>query len=118
MMFNQKTLNGFSMLNRMASLETPASHAGCRAFVSVVPPRPDKEIPRVEPPFGIKEFEKWRVTRFEIPEQLVDGWFAQEQLINFQSIFVNTIEEVEALLAEWGLDSARFDAPWKNDWPL
>ena len=98
-MFNPKTLNGFSMLNRVASLETPPTHAGCRAFVGVYPPPPKGEIPRVGSPLGDEMFEKWRITKFEIPEGLVNEWFAQEQLIDFQSIHVDSLEEVEVLLA-------------------
>jgi hypothetical protein len=31
---------------------------------------------------------------------------------------LDSMEEVEALLAEWKLDSGAFEVPWKNDCPL
>ena len=105
-MFTQEVLNGFEMMARMATIEIPATHVGHRAFVGVYPPLPDK---------GIRQ---WRVRKFEIPETLVDKYFGEEQLIDPQSVQLDTLEQVENLLAKWKLDSAAFEAPWKNDYPL
>ena len=105
-MFTQEVLNGFQMIHRTAAAEIPATRAGHRAFVGVYPPLPQKQI------------SLWRVRRFEIPEDLVDKYFGEEQLIDSEIIELNTLEEVEELLAKWNLDGARFEAPWKSDWPL
>ena len=105
-MFTQEVLNGFEMIRREATCEFAAIHSGCRAFAGVYPPLPDKGI------------NQWRVRRFEIPEELVDQFFCEEQLIDSQFVHLDTLEEVERLLVSWGLDSAVFKAPWKNDWPL
>ena len=105
-MFTQEVLNGFEMIHRVATCEFPAIHSGCRAFAGVYPPLPDKRI------------NQGRVRRFEIPEELVDQYFSEEQLIDSQFVCLDTLEEVERLLVSWGLDSAVFKAPWKNDWPL
>ena len=51
-------------------------------------------------------------------DELVDQFFCEEQLIDSQFVRLDTLEEVERLLVSWGLDSAVFKAPWKNDWPL
>ena len=105
-MFTQEVLNGFQMIARMAAIEIPANHAGCRAFVGVYPPSMRKETLQ------------WRVRRFEIPNELVDQNFGEDQLIDSQFIRLDALEEVEQLVAKWGIDSAAFAAPWKNDWPL
>ena len=105
-MFTQEVLNGFEMIHRAATCEISAIRSGCRAFVGVYPPWPEKRVGQ------------WRVRRFEIPEELVDQYFGEEQLIDSQFVRVDTLEEVEKLLVSWGLDSAVFEAPWRNDWPL
>ena len=105
-MFTQEVLNGFQMATRTAACELPASRQGCRAFVGVYPPLPEKGV------------NHWRVRRFEIPTELVDQYFGEEQLINSQLVQMNTIEQVEELLATWNVDSAALQAPWKSDYPL
>jgi hypothetical protein len=44
--------------------------------------------------------------------------FWEPDLVDSVFIRLATMQEVEALLAEWGLDSAAFDAPWKCDYPF
>lgn len=105
-MFTQEVLNGFQMATRTAACELPANHQGCRAFVGVYPPLPEKGV------------SQWRVRRFEIPKELVDQYFSEEQLIDSQLIQLETLEQVEELLASWNLDSAVLQAPWKSDYPL
>jgi hypothetical protein len=104
--FTQEVLNGFQMIALMAAIEIPANHAGLRAFVGVYPPSLGKEMLQ------------WRVRRFVIPNELVDQYFGEDQMIDSQFVCLDTLEEVEQLIAEWGIDSAAFVAPWKNDWPL
>lgn len=106
MAFTQKTINAFEMLQRSAAVEISATRSGHRAFVGVCPPLPDKNI------------QNWRIRRFEIPDDLMEKNFAEADLINSEFIRLDTLEEVETLLAEWGLDTASFDAPWKVDYPL
>lgn len=105
-MFTQEVLNGFQMATRTAACEIPASHQGCRAFVGVYPPLPEKNV------------NQWRVRRFEIPKEFVDQYFGEEQLIDSQLVQLETVEQVEELLAAWNLDSAELQAPWKSDYPL
>jgi hypothetical protein len=105
-MFTQEVTNGFDMIGRTAACELPAQSAGCRGFVGVYPPSLDKRIPR------------WRVRRFEIPEALVDQYFGEEELINSELVNLDSLEAVEALLSNWGVDTAAFQAPWRSDYPL
>jgi hypothetical protein len=54
----------------------------------------------------------------EIPEEIMNQQFGQEDLIDFQSVSLNNLKEVEDLLRSRGLDSAAFDAPWNCEYPL
>ncbi len=94
------------MIARIATVEIPATHVGHCAFVGVYPPLPDKHI------------QEWRVRKFEIPETLVDKYFGEQQLVDSQLVLLDTLEQVEELLTNWQLDSAAFEAPWKNNYPL
>jgi hypothetical protein len=106
MPFSLKTLNAFEMMHRAAACEIPAKYDDHRAFVGIYPPMQDKKI------------RQWRVTRFEIPSKLVFRNFGQEDLVEFQSLHRNSLEEIEDILRSWGVASSLFDAPWKCDWPL
>ena len=94
------------MIHRVATAEIPANTPGCRAFVGVYPPLPDKRI------------SKWRVRKFEIREDLLDKWFSEEDLTDSHFVTVDTLNEVEELLNQRGFADVRFEPPWKNDWPL
>jgi len=61
---------------------------------------------------------QWRVKKFEIPEDLVSQNPYDGNLVDLQLVRLDTLEEVEGLLASWGIDSAQFDAPWKSDYPV
>lgn len=116
-MFTPEVRNGFEMIGRMAACELPAEHAGCRRFVGVYPPRLEKDIPRIDGP-GVSRSRLWHVKRFEIPKALVNNYFGEEQLIDSESVHLDSLEAVEALLAEWGIESGIFQAPWRTDYPL
>lgn len=105
-MFTQEVRNGFEMNGRTAACELPASNVGCRRFVGVYPPLPDKDIHR------------WRVRRFEIPESSVHQYFGEEQLLDSEFVYLDSLAEVETLLANWGIESCMFQAPWRTDYPL
>ena len=117
-MFTQEVRNGFEMIGRTAACELPAEHAGCRRFVGIYPPRLEKDIPRVAPPINANNRQLWTVKRFEIPLALVDQYFGEEQLIDSESVHLDSLEAVEALLANWGIESGVFQAPWRTDYPL
>jgi len=104
MAFTLKTRNAFEMTHRSATCEIKASRRGHRAFVGIYPPRPT--IPQ------------WRVKKFEIPEDLVHKNPYDGDLVDLQFVHLNTIEEVEQLLASWNVDSSQFDAPWRSDYPV
>ena len=106
MAFDQKTLNAFAMTSREAACEVPATKVDHRAFVAVYPPLIDKGIIQ------------WRVRRFELPITLMDQHFAEEDLVNSLFYKLESLEEVEGLLADWGIDPEKCDAPWKCDYPL
>ena len=106
MPFSLKTLNAFEMTNRLAACEIPAKAIDCRAFVGIYPPSPKENNLR------------WSITRFEIPSRLVNEYFGNEDLVDFQSIDTDTLEEVEDILRSWAIATSLFDAPWKCDWPL
>ncbi len=105
-LFTQEVLNGFQMATRTAACELPAIRQGYRAFVGVYPPLPEKGV------------SQWRVRRFEIPEELVDQYFGEEQLVDSHLVQLDTLEQVEELLATWNLDSSELQAPWRSDYPL
>jgi hypothetical protein len=106
MAFTQKTLNGFEMTRRSAACEIPAKHPGNRAFVGAYPPLPDKNI------------QKWRVKRFELPEHLLEKYFGEEDLVDSEFLRLDTIEQVEEVLASWNIDTSVIDAPWHSAYPL
>jgi hypothetical protein len=106
MAFTQKTLNAFEMTHRDAACEIKASRSGHRAFVGVYPPLPEKNI------------REWRIKKFEIPEDLVHKSVYDGDLVDLEFINVDTLEEVEQILASWNVDSSALDAPWKSDYPL
>jgi hypothetical protein len=114
--FTQKTINRFEMIHRMAAAEIPAAHAGHRAFVGIYPPSPQRNS-RVAAPLPQRNTQ-WMVLRFEIPNELMDEFFRQEEIMDFQRLFFDNLEEVEKSLNKWGLNPADFDAPWKCDYPL
>ena len=106
MSFTIKTVNAFEMRRRMCACEVPAANVGYRAFVAVYPPNPERSL------------ERWIVRRFEVSSELVNEYFGQEVLREAELVEVNLMQEAEAVLATWGLDSSRLDAPWKCDYPL
>lgn len=116
-MFTQEVRNGFEMIGRTAACELPAEHTGCRRFVGIYPPQVGRDTARVEPPIPNNR-QRWTVKRFEIPEALVDQYFGEEQLLDSESVHLDSLEAVEALLADWGIESAIFQAPWRTDYPL
>lgn len=48
----------------------------------------------------------------------MDTYFWEPDLLDSELHSFETREAVEELMAEWGLDCAAFDAPWKVDYPL
>jgi hypothetical protein len=106
MPFTRKTINAFEMIGRTATCEIEPSGPGLRAFVGVYPPQPKAHS------------RKWVVRRFELPEQLVAKYFGTEDLLNSQKIDLDSMGEVEDLLARWGIDTDSLDASWNNDYPL
>ena len=116
-MFTQEVRNGFEMIGRTAACELPAERTGFRRFLGVYPPRLDKDMPCVQGFNGLR-LRLWHVRRFEIPERLVGQYFGEEQLINQDSVELDSLEAVEALLAKWGIDSSILRVPWHADYPL
>jgi hypothetical protein len=106
MPFTMKTLNAFEMTSREAVAEIPAKRESHKAFVAVYPPSREHRITQ------------WRVRRFEIPVKFIDACVGEEELIDSQFVRLDNIEQVEALLSSWGIDSSLLDAPWKCDYPL
>ena len=114
--FTQKIINGFEQNQREAACEIAASRPGHRTFVGVYPPHRDR--PRVQSPMHSARREKWLVRKFTIPDRLINEHFGEEDLLDCESVFLNTLAEVEDLLIQWGIDSAIFEPPWKIDYPL
>ena len=106
MPFQPKTLNAFDMTHREAACEIPATKPNHRAFVAVYPPWPEKDV------------NQWRVRRFELPVDILDQDFGEEDLMSSLFYRLENLAEVEGLLNQWGVDPGRLDAPWKCDYPL
>ena len=104
MPFTTQTLNAFEMTGRLAACEIAAKRSENKAFIGVYPPS--------------KNDGRWLVRRFEIPSALVTQYFGEEDLQTSEMIWLTTVDDVEALLASWGVDSSKLDAPWKSDYPL
>jgi hypothetical protein len=94
------------MTHREAACEIPAVRPAHKAFVAVYPPLPDKGV------------DQWRVRRFELPIELLDEYFGEEDLVDSLFYKLQNIEEVEGVLADWGVNPAQLDAPWKCEYPL
>lgn len=116
MAFTQKTINAFEMNQRAAACEIASSRVGYRSFIGVYPPRCDRQ--RVPSPIPNEHQGRWCVKKFTIPERLINEYFAEDDLADRESVYLNTMAEVEDLLTKWGVDSAKFDAPWASDYPL
>lgn len=106
MAFTIKTLNAFEMTRRTAVCEITATRAGHRAFVGVYPPLLEKNI------------RQWRIKKFEIPQDLVNGNPYDGDLVDLEFVSADSVEDVEGTLASWDVDSSQFDAPWKTDYPV
>lgn len=107
--------NRLSMLGELVAAELPAVSPGRRRWVGVYvakPPHPNASSPA---PRG-----KMRVLRFELDESLLDGSYSpfSGDLENTDSRWVDSMEELEGVLEEMGIDSGRLDAPWHCDYPL
>jgi hypothetical protein len=42
----------------------------------------------------------------------------EEELIDSESVELDSLEAVEALLANWGIETGVFQAVWRSDYPL
>lgn len=104
MKMSRKSRNRLEMLRGEVACEQPAKYSGCRAFAAIYPPTGD----------GIE----WTVLRIEIPEELVDKYFSAAEIVESWKAKVKSLDEAEALLQEWGVDTSRLDSPWKCDYPL
>lgn len=104
MTFTIKTINGFEMVQRGAAVEIPAIRSGHRAFVGVSPPNAKRNV--------------WLMRKLEIAEEIMETNFWEPDLAEYQPIRLNTMQEVEDLLALRNLDSSKFDAPRKVDYPF
>ncbi|MGW2523860.1 hypothetical protein ACWC09_44125 [Streptomyces sp. NPDC001617] len=62
----------------------------------------------------------FRISTVEVPKRLVDDdvCFAEEDIERVQVATVATLEEVDDVVRELGVDPDSLDAPWKNDFPL
>jgi hypothetical protein len=94
------------MTSRTAAAEIPANRESHKAFVAVYPPSREHRITQ------------WRVRLFQIPLKFIDACVGEEELVDSQLVLLDDIEQVEALLSSWGIDSSTLDAPWKCDYPL
>ncbi|WP_055714839.1 hypothetical protein [Streptomyces torulosus] len=63
---------------------------------------------------------KFRVSTVEIPKRFVDEdtCFGEEDIERVHVATVETVEEIDAIVRELGVDPETLDAPWKNDFPL
>jgi hypothetical protein len=55
------------------------------------------------------------VRRFKIPEELVDGSFGENALVNSASVGVGSIQQIEELLNSRDIEAGLLDAPWKYE---
>lgn len=62
----------------------------------------------------------FRVSTVEIPKRFIDEdiCFAEEDIHRVQVATVATLEEVDGVVRDLGVDPGSLDAPWKNDFPL
>ena len=110
-----KAINSLKMLRQEIASEIPAEDLNRRAWVAVYPPLKQQLI-NVVP--GRWRGDTYLVKKFEIPKELVDEYFGQDSVYNLQKEEATSIEEVEQILAQWGIDSSTLEAPWHSDYPL
>lgn len=79
---------------------------GCRAFIAVLPPWPEKKVPNR------------RVRKFEIAERKIEQSFGEEDLIDSQFIELHSLQEVEELIERWGFETGVFQQSLNTDYPL
>jgi hypothetical protein len=58
------------------------------------------------------------VAAIEVPKQLVDECFAEDDITRPYLRIVDDVEQVDAAVQEAGADPEELDAPWHNDFPL
>ncbi|WP_371577487.1 hypothetical protein [Streptomyces sp. NBC_01314] len=63
---------------------------------------------------------KFRISTVEIPKLIVDedACFGEEDIERVHVATVETVEEVDMVVRNLGVDPETLDAPWKNDFPL
>ncbi len=97
--------------SEIISQELSANCEGCRRWIAIYPIKEE----RLE-----KKYEgfKYKVIDFELAADLVDEFFSEEDKKELKEYLVTSDIELLKLLIEVGVDAQKFDAPWKNDYPL
>lgn len=116
-----KTRNRLEMLRGTVACEVPARHAGCRAFAAIYSPREiGNRIREIRGDSGALPDEiDWVVRRLELRAEFMespDDW--DHYVVGHLTVRVKSLDDAEAVLASWGVDSSQLDGPWKCDYPL
>lgn len=96
--------NRLTMLNGMVAAELPCPDPHWRRWVAIYP---------------LRDGGGYRIKLFDLPEQKSDpdaDWFDGDTR-NLEFVRVETVEAVEAALAERDIDSALLDVPWRVKYP-
>jgi hypothetical protein len=48
----------------------------------------------------------------------IEEWFGEEDLVDSQRVELQSLEQVEELIKNWGFDTARFQQSLNTDYPL
>lgn len=107
------TIQSQNRLNHgdMISQEVPSSLTGYRRWIAIYPLTN-------EPPWSKFKGFKYRIIDFELDALLIDQFFGEEDKKSQREYLVMSDNELLKLIENLGFDVRRFDAPWKNDYPL
>jgi len=95
--------NRITMLHESVTAEVPASRLDRRKWMLILPDDGGG--------FRLVEFE-------HAADADTDSWFAPEDVLDRVETRHEDLDTLLGELAELGVDTDRFDAPWKMDYPL
>jgi hypothetical protein len=95
----------------MISQEITSTTEGFRRWIAIYP-LVDERLKKKHEGF------KFKVIDFELDIHLMDEFFGEEDKKKLKEYLIASDVELVKLLNEVEVDLQRFDAPWKNNYPL
>lgn len=99
----QEVRNRLLMLRKLVTTQTRASAVDRRRWIAIIPQKDGRIL--------LFEFE-------HLATADPDSYFAPEEILDPVKTYYCSVDDALATLEERGIDTDRFDAPWKMDYPL